>query len=424
MGAQSDLQIAQPLTLKCGLTLPNRLVKAAMTEQLAGTNQLPDERLQAIYKHSSTGGWGLIITGHVQVDDAYLGAPADLAIPPSLPPASLLPPLSALARASQGPGPDHTPTIVQLNHPGRQSPRGTGTRGIFAPALAPSAVPISLGTGVVPSILRALMFPTPRAMTAAEIRTVIDQFARAARVVAQAGFDGVELHAAHGYLLSQFLGRRTNLRGEGDGYGGDARGRARMVVEVVRAVREATREYKGFCVGMKLNSVDHQSEGEMAECVEQVRAVVEAGVDFIEVSGGSFEDLKMLYGNEGPGHAEKKSARTQAREAFFIEFAQAIRKEFPGVPFMVTGGFSSRGGMEKAVANGDCDLIGLARPALANPAAPNRVILNPEVKDQDATLPRKKNKVPWLAKVMGMPVVGAGVDNIQYTEQLQNLAKS
>jgi hypothetical protein len=122
----------------------------------------------------------------------------------------------------------------------------------------------------------------------------------------------------------------------------------------------------------------------------------------------------MVYGNDGPGQAaaEKKSARTQAREAFFIEFAQALRKEFPGVPFMVTGGFSSRGGMEKAVADGDCDLVGLARPALADPAAPNNVFLNPEVKDQDATFPRKKNKVPWFAKVMGMPVVGAGLDNV------------
>ena len=111
--------------------------------------------------------------------------------------------------------------------------------------------------------------------------------------------------------------------------------------------------------------------------------------------------------------AEQKSERTKAREAFFIEFAQAIRKEFPGVPFLVTGGFSSRGGMEKAVADGDCDLIGLARPAIANPAVPNSVIFNPEVKDEDATLPRKKNKVPWLAKMMGMPVVGAGMDNVR-----------
>jgi 2,4-dienoyl-CoA reductase-like NADH-dependent reductase (Old Yellow Enzyme family) len=135
-------------------------------------------------------------------------------------------------------------------------------------------------------------------MTVAEIETVVAQFASAARLCAEAGFDGVEVHAAHGYLLSQFLSKKTNRRG--DGYGGDARARARVVVEVVRAVREATRgvlgEGRGCCVGVKLNSVDPQSEGgEMADCVEQLRAVVEAGVDFVEVSGGSFEDPKVCF---------------------------------------------------------------------------------------------------------------------------------
>jgi 2,4-dienoyl-CoA reductase-like NADH-dependent reductase (Old Yellow Enzyme family) len=128
-------------------------------------------------------------------------------------------------------------------------------------------------------------------MTIPEIEGVVSQFARAARLCAEAGFDGVEVHAAHGYLLSQFLSSKSNRRG--DGYGGDARGRARMLVEVVRAVKEATKGFKGFCVGVKLNSVDHQSEGEMRDCVEQVRAVVEAGVDFVEVSGGSYEDPKV-----------------------------------------------------------------------------------------------------------------------------------
>ncbi|KAH6850442.1 NADPH dehydrogenase [Chaetomium sp. MPI-CAGE-AT-0009] len=423
---RSDLQIAQPLTLKCGLTLPNRLVKAAMAEQLTGADQLPNERILTLYKHWAQGGWGLIITGHVHVDDTYLGAPTDLAISTHLPQETVLAAYSALARSSQGiTTPDQqprTPTIVQLNHPGRQSPRGTGRRGLFAPSIAPSAVPISLGTSFVARALRVLGFGTPRAMTTAEIADVVAQFARAARVCAEAGFEGVEVHAAHGYLLSQFLSGRSNTRT--DGYGGDARARARVVVEVVRAVRAAVEGFEGFCVGVKLNSADHQNEGEVADCVEQVRAIVEAGVDFVEVSGGSYEDPKMIWGNDGPDGQEEKSDRTKAREAFFLEFAQVIRKEFPDVPLMVTGGFSSRGGMERAVVDGDCDLVGLARPAVVNPSTPNNVVFNVEVKDQDATLYRKKTKTPWFFKWIGIPIVGAGMDSQSYVNQIHELSKA
>lgn len=236
----------------------------------------------------------------MHVDDAHLGAPHDPALSLSLPESTLTTAYSALARASQQHPQQpqqhqHTPTIVQLNHPGRQSPRGTGTRSLFAPSLAPSAIPVSLGPGLLATALRILGFGTPRAMTGAEIEGVVGQFARAARVCAEAGFDGVEVHAAHGYLLSQFLSGRSNRRG--DEYGGDARGRVRVLVEVVKAVRAATEGVReGFCVGVKLNSVDHQSEGEMRDCVEQVRAVVEAGVDFVEVSGGSYEDPKVSFG--------------------------------------------------------------------------------------------------------------------------------
>ncbi|KAH6626728.1 NADPH dehydrogenase [Chaetomium sp. MPI-SDFR-AT-0129] len=434
MGAPSDLQIAQPLTLKCGLTLPNRLVKAAMAEQLAGSGQLPDERLRAIYKHWAQGGWGMIITGHIHVDDAYLGAPNDSALPPSLPPSSLTPPYSALARASQGLDQPNsttttrrTPTIVQLNHPGRQSPRGAGTRSFFSPAIAPSAVPLSLGPGFMPTLARYLAFGNPRAMTVSEIETVISQFARAARMCAEAGFDGVEIHAAHGYLLSQFLSGKANVRREEEeGYGGgDARSRARVLVEVIRAVREEVKGFEGFCVGVKLNSADHQGEEALGEWVEQVKAVVEAGVDFVEVSGGTYENPKMIWGNDGPDGAaqEEKSDRTKAREAFFLEFAQVIRKQFPEVPLMVTGGFSTRAGMEKVVVDGDCDLVGLGRPAVLNPLLPNTVILNPEVKDEDAALYRKKNKTPWYVKAIGVPAVGAGMDSQWYMNKLHHLAK-
>ncbi|GAB1314791.1 hypothetical protein MFIFM68171_05001 [Madurella fahalii] len=423
MAARSDLRIAQPLTLKCGLTLPNRLVKAAMAEALADSQSLPSERLMALYKHWSESGWGLIITGNVQVDSAHLGQPTDVAITPSLPDSAHIPAFSAWARVSRGSsatdGAKPTPVIVQINHPGRQSPRGAGTRGLFTPPMAPSAIPLSLGQGWVARLLQRLLMPAPREMAGDEVAGVVAQFARAARVVAEAGFDGVEIHGAHGYLVSQFLGAPTNRRA--DAYGGSPAHRARFAVDVVRAVREITRAYDGFCVGIKLNSVDHQREGELDEFVQQVRMIVEAGVDFVEVSGGSYEDPQMSWGPDGP-HPEQKSERTKAREAFFLDFAQVIRKEFPDVPLIVTGGFSTRIGMEKAVADGACDLIGLARPAAANPSLPRSVIFNSELKDQDATLYRKKNSPGWIVNKLGISAVGAGMDSQWYTEQLHKFA--
>jgi len=119
-----------------------------------------------------------------------------------------------------------------------------------------------------------------------------------------------------------------------------------------------------------------------------------------------------MNGISGAEDAEEKSDRTKAREAFFLEFAKILRKEFPEVPLMVTGGFSSRLGLERAVADGDCDLVGLGRPAVTNPLLPNNIIFNAEIKDQDATLYRKKNKTPWIFKQLGMAAVGAGIDSV------------
>lgn len=275
--ALADLQLAQPLTLPSGLTLPNRLVKSAMAEAMAIDGQ-PNPKLIAAYQHWARGNWGLVLTGNVQVDPRHLGQPGDVAFTPAS--ARTWPALAAAAKEH------NTKAIMQLCHPGRQSPLGAGARGLLGKTLAPSAVPLQLGQGVLARALSALVFGTPRAMTQAEIDEVVGQFATAARTAADSGFDGVELHAAHGYLLAQFLGAATNVRS--DAYGGDAAARARIVVEVVRAVREVTP--RGFTVGIKLNSVDHQSETALRDVIVQLRAIVEAGVDFVEISGGSYED--------------------------------------------------------------------------------------------------------------------------------------
>ncbi|KUI71364.1 NADH oxidase [Cytospora mali] len=209
---------------------------------------------------------------------------------------------------------------------------------------------MDFGTAFLPRLLNRVVFGTPRAMSTGEIQTTIWQFADAARKIATAGFAGVELHGAHGYLLAQFLSSRSNVRT--DAYGGEAHNRARIVVEIIRAIREVVPS--GFCIGLKLNSVDVGSAAAMTERLEQFQVITEENIDFLEISGGSFEDGDPTFSTEPTAEAnvKHKGASTIAREAFFIEFAEATRARFPHVPLMVTGGFRSRRGMEAAIAAG------------------------------------------------------------------------
>lgn len=290
-----DLQIAKPITLPSGLTLPNRLAKAAMAEAMCPSG-VPTPALNAAYEKWSEGGWGLVMTGNVQVDERWLGQPGDnflLADDEAKMLEAWKPWAHACKNAAGG-----SPTVVQINHPGRQSPAGAGKRGFLTRGLAPSAVPLVLGQGVLARLASAVVFGTPKAMSVAEIEDAVRRFATTARISAEAGFDGVEIHAAHGYLLAQFLSPKTNLRM--DAYGGSPVKRAKIVVDVVKAIREATP--KGFTIGIKLNSVDHQVEAELKDSIEQLHAIVDAGIDFLEVSGGSYENpsVSMPFPNLVP----------------------------------------------------------------------------------------------------------------------------
>lgn len=276
-------QTSQPLTLPCGLKVPNRLCKAAMAENMAEKKGLPGAHYISSYGAWAKGGWGMVLTGNVQVDQRHLGQPADVVYNDALPREQMLASWRAWAEACRR---HDTPTLVQINHPGRQSPAGSGDRGIFEKTVAPSAVPLDFGDGIAQRLASALVFGTPRAMTATEVEDTVQRFAETARLVAEAGFDGVEIHAAHGYLLAQFLSERSNLRT--DEYGGTPAKRARIVVDIIRAIRGATP--KGFCVGIKMNSVDHQAPGAFEACLEQLALIAEAGIDFVEISGGSYEN--------------------------------------------------------------------------------------------------------------------------------------
>ncbi|KAL6793288.1 FMN-linked oxidoreductase [Trichoderma sp. SZMC 28013] len=402
----SELKLQEPITLPCGLTLPNRLSKAAMAESWADNEYLPGERLFKIYENWAEGGWGSVLTGNVQVDVRYLGSPADVSPNENVDREKILASWKKWAKASSKNG---TPVIMQINHPGRQSPGGAGTRGYFEKSIAPSAIPLNIGNGILARLARSFVFGSPREMTLEDINRVVAQFAETAKLAAEAGFAGVELHGAHGYLLSQFLNPASNTRE--DQYGGSAKKRAKIVVDILKAVREVVP--KGFCVGIKLNSADFKDKEQLAACIEQLTEITDAGVDFLEISGGSYEDPSMMQ--------ESRSASTLAREAFFLDFAKEIRDRFRHVPLMVTGGFRTREGMEAALREDACDIVGIGRPAALNPYLPKNLIFNKEVKSEDARAYTRKAPDLLLPKLLGVKVMAGGAETSWYMKQMRSM---
>jgi 2,4-dienoyl-CoA reductase-like NADH-dependent reductase (Old Yellow Enzyme family) len=249
-------------------------------------------------------------------------------------------------------------------------------------------------------------------MTQEDIDEVIQQFAQGAKFAYETGFKGVELHAAHGFLLSQFLSPKANLRT--DAYGGTPAKRARIVIEVIRAVRKAVPA--SFCVGLKLNSADVGGSESLEDSLEQVGLIAQEQIDFLEISGGTMENMRMASGDG------EKSARTVAREAFFLDYARAVRARYPNVILMVTGGFRSREGMAAALESNACDIIGVGRPSCIDPHWPKNVILNKDVKDKDARMETPLVKPNWLVSMIPVKLVGVGVDTMFYGGQIIRLA--
>lgn len=401
---------AQPLTLKCGITVRNRLVKAAMAENMATPDGLPPQKMARPYSTWARGGWGMVLTGNVQINSKYLGQASDVSLNESITYQKQLEEWKAWAAACDT---ENVPTIVQINHPGRQSPPKAGSKGFFDKNVSSSAVLPLVGPGLFAWALSHLAFGTPKELSIDEIKDVVRQFAMTAKLAAEAGFAGIQIHAAHGYLLTQFMSAKVNRRT--DKYGGSPAARVKIVLEIIEAIREVTP--KNFCVGIKVNSVD-QSSAELSDCIEQIKLIASAGVDFLEVSGGSMEDPSMFLGKKDQ---EKISDRTRAREAFFLEFARTIRGTIPDVPLMVTGGFRTRLGIENAISWGDCDMAGLARPAVMNPALPSDVIFNENVSDEDAKFPiHKVEPSPWL-DWLGLRSVGAGAASKWYGDRIRSM---
>lgn len=356
--------LADPLVLPSGLLLPNRLVKAAMTENLADARNQPTTAHERLYRRWAAGGSGLLVTGNLMVDRRFLERSRNIVADAHLDVARL----AAVRRAATG-----VPVLAQLSHPGRQTNRFV------------SREPVAPSDGGAVAMMG--LFRRPRALSAAEVDDVVRGFGAAAARCEEAGLDGVQVHAAHGYLLAQFLSPHVNRRT--DRWGGDVAGRAAALLGAVRAVRERTGA--GFTVAVKLNSSDFRHGGFTEDDAEQVvRLLVQEGVDLVEVSGGTYENPALF----GVG-VEAAAAATTVKEAYFAAFAARARAAAPGVPIMLTGGIRTRAAMQALLDSGAVDLVGLGRPLAIDPELPGKLLAG----DPGAELPAYR--LPTVAGVAG-----------------------
>ncbi|WSG59312.1 NADH:flavin oxidoreductase/NADH oxidase family protein [Nocardia sp. NBC_01730] len=329
--------LSDPLPLPCGQVLPNRVMKAALSEVLGDSGQSPDHRILRLYRRWSEGGFGLLLTGNVMIDRAQLGEPGNIVVDDERDLATL----TQWAETAHAGG---SPIWMQLCHPGRQANPVVNRQAPVGPsAIAPD----------IPG------FRVPTALTEPDIHDIIDRFATTALIAEKAGFDGVQIHAAHGYLVSQFLSPLANHRD--DNWGGDPARRARFLLEIVRRVRATVGPR--FAVSVKLNSADFQRGGFTEdESSDVVARLATERIDLLEISGGSFESLAMM------GRPTDRLGSTQQREAYFLEYAHTVRTT-AATPLAVTGGFRSRAAIVAALETGDCDIVGLGRPVCLLPDA-------------------------------------------------------
>jgi 2,4-dienoyl-CoA reductase-like NADH-dependent reductase (Old Yellow Enzyme family) len=332
--------LAHDYVLNCGVRLRNRIVKSALSETLGTRTGAPSDALVRLYARWAQGGLGLCITGNVMIDRRAFGEPGNVVVEDERD-------LAALQRWAQAGSANGTPLWMQINHPGKQAPKGLNSE-----TVSPSAVPFG-----GPS---AAFFTTPRALRDDEIEEIIARFARTAAIAKKAGFSGVQIHGAHGYLVSQFLSPHHNRRE--DRWGGSIENRRRFVLAVLAAMRAEVGP--AFPIGIKLNSADFQRGGITEdEALGTIEALVQNGIDLVEISGGTYE---------APAMTGVMKASTQEREAYFIAFAERARA-VSRIPLMLTGGFRTHAAMADAVESGAIDFVGLGRLLAIEPDVATRL---------------------------------------------------
>ena len=343
------IDLSAPLKLPCGVELPNRLLKSAMTEGLADADDRATERHAILYRRWSEGGTGTLITGNVIIDRRFLERPGNVVIENRRG-------LEQLRRWAEAGTTAGNQLWMQISHPGRQCTKMSSRR-----PMAPSAVQLKLLGN----------FGRPMAMTEADIQDTLDRYAKTAGIAREAGFTGVQLHGAHGYLISEFLSARLNRRT--DAWGGTLAARARFLLEAVARTRRVVGG--DFPLAVKLNSSDFQKGGfSFDESIRVARWLEDSGVDLLEISGGNYEQPSMFDMAGRPEDADwPQRESTRRREAFFLDYAVRLREAIK-LPLAVTGGFRSQAVMLDALRSHALDVIGLARPLVTEPDLPRRIL--------------------------------------------------
>ncbi|PJM77520.1 NADH:flavin oxidoreductase/NADH oxidase family protein [Bifidobacterium felsineum] len=369
---------AEPLTLPCGVTVKNRFYKSAMNEALAGRDCAPTEAHVHLYRTWAQGGAGVLVTGNVMVDRTQLGEPGNVAVEDERD-------LAMLRRWAEAGTENGAHCWMQINHPGRQSPITINRH-----PLAPSAGKVDGEYGK--------FFAEPTELTHEQIHDIIRRFANTARIAKKAGFTGVEIHAAHGYLINQFLSPLDNRRT--DEYGGSLENRARFLFDVFDAVRAVVGP--NFPIAVKLNSSDvpiaikvNERDGAPGgfneeESIWVMKQLEKRGVDLIDISGGTYSK-PVIQTNDG-------AAEDRRRGVYFTDFARRIKGEL-NVPIALTGGFRNATDMEHALGEGITQMIGIARPLALVLDLPNRIIRDGWQGSVD--LPRVSTGIKPLDKAFG-----------------------
>lgn len=325
--------VDNPLTLPCGVTLLNRIAKAAMSEQLGAIDGSPSQTLTRLYSAWGRGGAGLLITGNVMIDRRAYVEPRNVTLDDERY-------LEAVGNWARAGARDGAVMVMQINHPGRVAVGPLHRRPVGPSALRPQALGFNLRK--------------PRALSLDDIADLRCRFARTAELAVAAGFSGVQVHAAHGYLLSQFLSPVANQRD--DRYGGSPENRRRLLLEVVADVRTAIGP--NAVLSVKLNSADFQSGGlEEGESLDAAVALERAGIDLLEISGGNYE---------APAMTGVVSGSTRAREAYFLRYAENLRARTT-LPIMLTGGIRTIDFIDEVLGQGAVDVVGLGRPFAVRP---------------------------------------------------------
>ena len=372
--------LQKEMILPSGVILSNRIAKSAMSENLSNKYHEPTLTLINAYKVWSKGGAGLLITGNIMIDSNAIGEPRNVVVEDRQN-------LNLLKEWAQSVDGTNTQLWAQINHPGRQA-----MELINSNLKAPSAIPLKSGGR------KNATKKVPEVLTEKEILDIIEAFANTSIILKEAGFSGVQIHGAHGYLVSQFLSPYTNIRE--DKWGGSLENRARFVVEVYRKIRA----YVGddFPIGIKLNSTDFQKGGfSEEESMEVVKILSKEGIDLIEISGGTYEAPAMMG---------KRKASTLKREAYFIDYIEKVRK-ITTTPLMLTGGFRTTSVMKDAVASNQLDIIGIARPFAVYPNIANE-ILNESRLDFVTTI-----------KKSGVKAIDGMMNIIWYESQIKHLGQ-